>query len=130
MYFFKTYDQNVTFQFTSHCHTAHSSKNQRFLRTAIHSCMCAKLLQSYLTLCDPIDCSPPGSSVDGIHQARIIEWVVMPPSRGSFRPRDRTSVSYVSCTDRQVLYHERYLGKVKFITDPHSMLCLNHALSF
>ena len=79
MYFFKTYDQNVTFQFTSHCHTAHSSKNRRFLRTAIHSCMCAKLLQSYLTLCDPIDCSPPGSSVHGTSQARILEWFAMPP---------------------------------------------------
>ena len=35
------------------------------------------------TLCDPVDCSPPGSSVHGILQARILEWVVMPSSRGS-----------------------------------------------
>ena len=40
----------------------------------------AKLLQSYPTLCDPIDCSPPGSSVPGILQARILEWVAMPSS--------------------------------------------------
>ena len=41
--------------------------------------MCAKLLQSCLTLCDPMDCSPPGSSVHGILQTKIIEWVVCPP---------------------------------------------------
>ena len=45
----------------------------------IHSvCMCAKLLQLCLTLCDPMDCSLPGFSVHGISQARILEWVAMP----------------------------------------------------
>ena len=44
----------------------------------------AKLLQSHPTLCDPIDCSPPSSSVHGISQARILEWVAIPSSRGSF----------------------------------------------
>ena len=39
--------------------------------------------QSYLTISDPMDCSPPGSSVDGILQARILEWVAMAFSRGS-----------------------------------------------
>ena len=53
----------------------------------IHMC-CAKSLQSCLTLCDPMDGSPPGSSVDGILQARILEWVAMPSSRGSSRSRD------------------------------------------
>ena len=52
--------------------------------------MCAKSLQSCLTLCDPMDCSPPGSSVHGILQARILEWVAMPSSRGSSKPRDQT----------------------------------------
>ena len=42
----------------------------------------AKLIQFYLTLCDPIDYRPPGSSVHGILQARIVEWVSMPSSRG------------------------------------------------
>ena len=46
-------------------------------------CVCAKSLQSCLTLCDPIDCSPPGSSICGILQARILEWVAMTSSRGS-----------------------------------------------
>ena len=40
--------------------------------------------QSYLTISDPMDCSPPGSSVDGILQARILEWVAIPFSRGVF----------------------------------------------
>ena len=50
--------------------------------------MCAKSLQSCLTLCNPLDCSPPGSSVHGILQARILEWVAMPFSRGSSQPKD------------------------------------------
>ena len=44
--------------------------------------------QLYLTLCDPVDCSPPGSSAHGIFQARILEWVAISSSKGSFRPRD------------------------------------------
>ena len=47
-----------------------------------------KVTQSCLTLCDPMDCSPPGSSVHGILQARILEWVAMPSSRGSSWLRD------------------------------------------
>ena len=68
-------------------------------------CMCAQLLQSCPSLCDPIDCSPSGSSVHGLLQARILEWVAMRSSRGSSRPRDCTHVSYISCIGRRVLYH-------------------------
>ena len=68
-------------------------------------CLHAKWLQSCLTLCNPVDCCPPGFSVHGILQARILEWVAVPSSRGSSQPRDRTCVSYISCTGRQVLYH-------------------------
>ena len=51
---------------------------------SVNACaVCARLLQSCLTPCDPMDCSPPGSSVHGILQARILEWVAMPSSRGS-----------------------------------------------
>ena len=50
-------------------------------------CVCL-VTQSCLTLCDPMDCSPPGSSVRGILQTRILEWVTMPSSRGSSQPRD------------------------------------------
>ena len=47
---------------------------------------CAKLLQSCLTLCNPVDCSLTGSCVHGILQVRILEWVAMFSSRGSSRP--------------------------------------------
>ena len=46
-------------------------------------------------LCDPMDCSLPGSSIHGIFQARVLEWVVIAFSRGSSRPRDRTRVSHI-----------------------------------
>ena len=61
--------------------------------------------QSYLTLCNPMDCSLPGSSVHEILQARMLEWVVVPFSRESSQPRDQTHVSYISCIGRQTLYH-------------------------
>ena len=48
------------------------------------------------TLCDPLDCSPPGSSVHGILQARILEWIAMPSSRGFSQPRDLTCVSCIA----------------------------------
>ena len=51
--------------------------------------------QSCPTLCDPMDCSPPGSSVHEIFQARILERVAIPCSRGSFQPRDQTRVSWI-----------------------------------
>ena len=63
------------------------------LMVNLQCCVFAKSLQSYLTLCDPIDHSPPGSSVHGILQAKILERVAMPSSRGSSGPRDRTHVS-------------------------------------
>ena len=61
--------------------------------------------QLCLTLCDPMDCSPPGSSVHGILQARILEWVPISSSRGSSRPRNWTPVSCISWIGRQILCH-------------------------
>ena len=55
-----------------------------------------KAAQSCLTLCDPMDCRLPGSSVHGILQARILEWVVVPISRGSSLPRDQNGVSCIA----------------------------------
>ena len=52
--------------------------------------------QSCSTLCDPMDCSWPASSVHGILQARILEWVDIPFSRGSSQPRDQTQVSCIA----------------------------------
>ena len=60
-------------------------------------CMRAKSLQLCPTLCDPMDCSPPGSSVHGILQARILEWVAMPSSKGSSQPGHCTCHLSVSC---------------------------------
>ena len=57
-------------------------------------------VQWCLTLCEPMDCSPPGSSVHEILQARILEWVAIPFSRGSSRPRDQNHISYVSFIGR------------------------------
>ena len=67
-------------------------------------------LQSLQTLCNPMDCRLPGSSVHGIFQARILERVAMPSTRGSFWPWDWTCISYVSCIGRSIQYHYSYLG--------------------
>ena len=61
------------------------------------SYLCACLVaQLCLTLCNPMDCSPPGSSVHGIFQARILEWVAIPFSRRSSQPRDWTWISWTA----------------------------------
>ena len=83
-------------------------------------CICAKSLQSCLTLCDSMNCSPPGRSVHGILQARISEWIAIPFFRGSSWPRDWTWVSCISCI----------VGRF-FITEPPAKpLHLSRALNF
>ena len=69
--------------------------------------ICAQLC---LSLRSPMDCSPPGSSVHGILQARILEWVDIPYSRGPSQPKQQTCISCVSCLDRRILYYHRRLG--------------------
>ena len=64
-----------------------------FISVTIATRMHAKSLQLCLTLCDPIDCSPRGSSSHGIFQARILQWVAMPLSRGFSQPRYGTCIS-------------------------------------
>ena len=68
------------------------------------ACVHAKSLQSCLTLCDPMDCGLPSSSVHGFLLARILEWVAISFSRGS-SPEDQTRVSYVFCIGRWILYY-------------------------
>ena len=63
------------------------------IRCRTRACSCVLSLQLCLTLCDPVDCSHQASSVHGILQARTLEWVAMPSSRGSSPPRDWTHVS-------------------------------------
>ena len=68
-------------------------------------CCCCFVAQSRSRVwlsCDPKDCSPPGSSVHGFSQARILEWVAISFSRGYSPPRDWT---WISCISRQILYH-------------------------
>ena len=64
-------------------------------------CVCVYIrqifAQSYLTLCNPTDCSLPGSSVHGILQARILEWVAIPSSKGYSPPRDQTHLHLLHC---------------------------------
>ena len=79
-----------------------------WLKQVSFPCMCARSLQSYPTLGNPMDCSPPGSSVHGILQARTLEWAVIPFFRESSWHRDWTHISYisyVSCIGWWVLYH-------------------------
>ena len=58
--------------------------------------LCVLVAQSCLTFYDPMDCSSPGSSVRGILQARRLEWVAIPFSRGSSWPRGRTHISSIA----------------------------------
>ena len=76
---------------------------RRILPCAWYLCMLSHF--SHVWLCNPMNCSPSGSSVQGILQARILEWVAIPSSRGFSQPRDWTCISYLPCIGRQVLYH-------------------------
>ena len=67
-----------------------------------HVCVCS-VAQSCLTLCDPLNCSPPGFSIHGVFQARILKRVAVSSSRGFSWPKDWTQVSCVSCIGRQII---------------------------
>ena len=82
--------------------TRHSDSCAPHLVFCREGCVSAQLC---LTLCDPMNCSLPGSFVHGILQARVLEWVAIPSSRGSFWSRDRTCISHVSFIGRWVLHH-------------------------
>ena len=69
--------------------------------TLLHCCLCT-CAQPCPNLCDPVYCSPPGSSVHGIFQVRVVEWVSISFSRGSSQPRDRTQVY---CIGMWILNH-------------------------
>ena len=78
--------------------------------TCLRACMHAKSLQLCPNLCDHMDCSPPSSSVCGILQARILEWIVISSSSVSPWTRDQTRISCISCIGKCVLYHKCLLG--------------------
>ena len=75
--------------------------------------------QSCPTLCDPMDCSPPGFSVHGIRQAGILEWVAIPFSRGSSQSRDQTQVSCIAG------WFFTIIAKLLCITGLQGHLCVN-----
>ena len=75
----------------------------------VHACAC-KVTSVVSNSLWPYGLSLPVSSVRGILQAGILEWVAMPSSRGSSQSRDQTRVSYISYTGRRVPYHQRHLG--------------------
>ena len=83
-------------------HTSWNGYNKFTELPLSHICACS-VAQSCLTLCNLTDCSPAGSPVHEIFQARILEWVAISYSRGSSWFRDWTHVSCVSC--RQILYY-------------------------
>ena len=75
----------------------HSQIKHSLILPILSACVPAKSLQSCPTLYNSLDCSSPDSSVCGILQARLLEWVAMPSSVGSSRPRDRTPGTCDSC---------------------------------
>ena len=77
-----------------------------------------KLLQSCPTLCESMDCSLPGTSVHEILEARKLEWVAMPFSRGSSQSRDWTHISYVSCLGRHFFLPLMLTGRIHGNNDP------------
>ena len=74
--------------------------------------MCAKSLQSCLTLCDPMDCSPLGASVPGIPQARILVWVAISSSKGIF-PTQGSNLGLLLC--RQTLNQLSHQGSPRIL---------------
>ena len=87
------------------CPALCDSVDHRYAATGRRGRFGCLVSQSCLTLCNPMDCSSPGSFVHAVLQARILEWVPMPSSRGFSQPKDRTCFSHISCIVRQVLYH-------------------------
>ena len=83
-----------------------------------------KSLQLCLILCDPMGCSSPGSSVHGILQVRILEWVAMHSFKWSSLLTDWTHISYVSCIGRWVLYTNTKLVSILFLILGHSRYIL------
>ena len=90
------------------------SLQRNLFHCTMHACTHAL---SCPPLWDSMDCSPPASSIHGIFQARILEWIAISHSRGSSQPRDRTNASCISCIGKGVLYQLCHLGSLYFIMD-------------
>ena len=88
-------------------------------------CVCVLVAQSCLTLCDPMDCSPPGSFVHRIYQIRMVEWVAISFSGGTSQPKDLT---WGLLHRRQILYGLSHQGSPNqyYYPTKYSRHCLNH----
>ena len=84
---------SMVFRITQPCEKEFESPSGATIWTCWFSCSCYLVARLYPTLCDFMNCSPPGSSVHGIFQARTLEWVAMSSSRGSSQPRGGTPIS-------------------------------------
>ena len=83
------------------------------------ACVCARTrAQSCPTFRNPMDCNPPGSSVHGIFQARILEWVAFSFSRGSSQPKDGTHISCVSYIVGRFFEKVKSLSRVRLFATP------------
>ena len=86
-------------------------------------CMHARWLQLCLTLCAPMDCNLPGSSIHGILQARILDRVAISSSSKSSQAWDQTHVSYVSCIGKKVPHHQHHLRSFPGTSDGKESAC-------
>ena len=117
---------------TTGCITDFKSESQKLARSAeIGSGQLGpslqasvKVAQLCLTLCDPMDYGRPGSSVHGILQARILEWVAIPFSRASSPPRDQTRVSCSSCITQGFFTAELLVSThaCKLVVEPKALI--------
>ena len=98
-FFFSSSDSIFSFSFS-----LLSKSDQRHMNRQAESMHVWVRAQSCPALCNPMDYSPPGSSIHGIFQARILKWVAISSSRRSSQPKDWTHISYVSCIGRWILY--------------------------
>ena len=78
-----------------------SEHRRHMFSNSCPTCCCCLVTKSCPALCDPIDCSPPSPSVHGISWIRILEWIALPFSRGSYWPRDWACIS---CIGRRILF--------------------------
>ena len=100
-----------------------------YLAGNMHACVLAKSLSCARLFVTPWNCSPPGSSVHGILQARMLEWVTISSFRGTSPPRDGSWVSCISCACRRILHHWSSLGWYPSLTALLASLSWNSSLS-
>ena len=99
-----------------------SNKTANYINNYI-KCACMLSCSVMSNSVQPIDCSPPGSSICRIFQARILVWVAISYTRGSSLPRDWTHVSCISCTGRWNLYDLHHLGSPTLsVNDPNTLI--------